>query len=214
MSWKDISKSSYQISTTKFTLPRSSHPFTIPYKGNKVVYNEGDELTHAQYPVFNTDFTQEPLGPDHFPCGYWHKNYIPPITTIYTSKLYPPLVQEVLNFTSEIIGGALNEVYSIYSYIESLTLNSSISSGILNSTHDTFDVGSDSLSFTSSISDGILDILDILYSEYTDWPPEGVTLTSSISSGTLDIAYISYLNWPEESLSLTSSITGGVHSNA
>ena len=211
MSWRDISKSSYSINTTKFTLPRSSHPFVISYQGNKVVYNEGDELTYALYPVFNTDFTQVPLGPDHFPCGYWHKNYIPPITTIYTSKLYPSLTQEILNFTSIITSGALNKVYSEYGYIESLTFNTNISGGILDSILNTYTGNPESLSFTSSINSGVL---EEVYYLYDDGIPESLSFTSSINSGILEIVLITYENWPEESLSFTSSINGGVHATA
>jgi len=212
MSWRDISKLSYSINTTKFTLPRPSHPFTIPHKGNKIVYNEGDELTYALYPVFNTDFTQEPLSPEHFPCGYWYKNYIPPITTIYTSKLYPAYNFEGLNITPSISGGLLDTTYYLFEYIENLNLYTSLLSGTLDSVYNTLDVGFEELHFNNGSIDG--GILETVYYSY-NCVPEGLTFSNGlISSGVLNITYILYNYWPEESISFISNITGGTHATA
>lgn len=212
MSWKDISKLSYQISATKFTLPRSSHPFTVRYQGNKLVYNEGDELTHAQYPIFNTDFTQEPVGIDHFPCGYWHRNYIPPITTIYTTKLYPAYNFEGLNIISIISGGILDATYYLFEYTENLIFSTTLLSGTLDSVYDTLDVGFEELYFNNGNIDS--GILDIVYYTYSCVPENLIFTNGIISNGSLIITYIAYNYWPSESISFTSNITGGTHATA
>ena len=128
MSWKDISKSSYTLSVEKFAEWTPSHPFTIPYQGPKIRYSEGDEISSVTDPVFNVEFTGVLLSGQHFPCGYWHKNYIPPQTVIYTSLLYPLEVFDYVETTNvDLVTGefrAITQTYDCgYESIETSTVN-------------------------------------------------------------------------------------------
>ena len=52
---------------------------------NKILYNEGSKITKAPAaggnPVWSTKFSGTPVTDTHVPCGYWFKDYTPPIVT-------------------------------------------------------------------------------------------------------------------------------------
>lgn len=57
---------------------------------DKLCYNEGDEIECSDSPVFDIDFTKNPITSIHKPCGYWHStptNFIPgDPPSIYSEK--------------------------------------------------------------------------------------------------------------------------------
>ena len=209
MSWKDISKSSYTVESAKFNLPRPSHPFTIPYQGPKVRYSEGDEMTSVADYRFNLDFTGVPLGQDHFPCGYWHKNYIPPFTIIYTSLLYPLEVVEAISGSVDIESGSFRLVMhstGFEDYIsESVTLDSGTFRSLLTGT-DFSDSVSDTLSMVSGVFKGVL----LSYSMEV----HSVNCDINIDSGTFRDALITYTFWPYESINYNVGMVGGTHASS
>ena len=208
MSWKDLNKSLYSISVTKFQEWVPSQPFSIIPDANKIRYSEGDEITSADNVVFNIEFTGVPLGPHHVPCGYWHKNYVPTIYEIYTSKIYPIYELDGLNISAGILGGSLDIMY--LSYIippEGINFNVEITGGIFKTVYKYYTIPSEGLNFTATITGGIF---DQIYYTYTI-PSEGINLVGNITGGILDIILIQYSNWPPEQLIFSGNITGGTH---
>ena len=109
--WKALSHSDGKFTVNKYNEWAPSHPFTIPYQGPKIRYSEVDEITDVTDPAFNIEFTGVPLADQHFPCGYWHKNYIPPQTVIYTSLLYPLEIFDYVETTNvNIVSGELRAI--------------------------------------------------------------------------------------------------------
>ena len=208
MSWKNISKSSYTIVSGKFTLP-SSQPFILEPQGQKIYYSEGDEITSVANHVFNLDFTGVPHAPSHDPCGYWHKNYVPLVYDIYTSKLYPVYHEDLCFISCDIIDGSLNKVYTMYMYPpEEVIIGSIILNGSLNDIFITYNCNPDTTIIQSSILDGTLNDIFILYS----MPPEDfIAVSSSIINGSLNEVLIVYSNWLPEQIIISSSINGGTH---
>lgn len=211
MSWKDISKSSYTVESVKFTLARPSHPFTIPYQGPKIRYSEGDEVTSVSDYRFNLDFTGEPLDDRHFPCGYWHKNYIPPFTftIIYTSLLYPLEVTDSLEIDTSIISGEFYVNFFLESYdngIESLNLEGEIIGGVFRSVLILYS-HSDYMDIDTTITAGVF---RLAIKSYT-YPTESLNLNCTIQSGVFRDTLIEYGYWPYEGLNLTTSIISGTH---
>lgn len=213
MSWKDISKSSYTVKSAKFTLVRPSHPFTIPYQGPKVVYSEGDELSSVADYRFNMDFTSELLGPSHFPCGYWHKNYIPPFTIIYTSLLYPIEVVDGLEAEINIISGVFRYVTNIYS-IALESVNTSlfdITSGIFRSIIQTYECIENLQTSTFDIFSGKFKV-----AIYTYTPPvESVSMNVfDIVAGRFRDSVINYDDaLPENIQTMLFNLIEGSHAN-
>lgn len=212
MSWKDISKSSYTLGVGKFAEWAPSPPFTIPYQGPKVRYSEGDEISSVTNPVFNVEFTGVPLSGQHFPCGYWHKNYIPPQTVIYTSLLYPLEVFDYVETTNvNIVSGefrAITQTYDCgYEIVETSTVD--LVSGKFADVY---------LSYSSyeSIETSNVNLVsgqfkDALWS-YTV-PAESVeTSTVNLVSGSFKDIFINYPYAAPESVETSSiNIVSGVH---
>lgn len=213
MSWRDISKSSYTIESGKFTIPRPSRPFTIPYQGPKVVYSEGDELSSVADYTFNIDFTGIPLGPDHFPCGYWHKNYIPPFTIVYTSLMYAvEVVESAGTDVINLISGQhrlILQVYGFEDYVE--TTNVNLVSGVFRASIIVY-------SYTESVETSNVNIVSGIFKDalwsYTI-PTESVeTSNLNLSSGMFKDAVLSYTYWPAEGVETSSvNLTSGVHND-
>ena len=214
MSWKDISKSSYTVESVKFTLP-STRPFTIPHQGPKVVYSEGDELTSVGDYRFNLDFTGIPLGPDHFPCGYWHKNYIPPITTIYTSVTYPLEVIESCIAYCELNGGNFKSILKSYSIpFESVTSSINLVDGIFKSIVSNYPYWPSEAVIPTSIT-LIEGVFKLVLHSYTYWPAEALgNCEIELDGGVFKKVLITYTYWPSESLEAAITITGGSHATA
>ena len=213
MSWKDISKSSYTIESVKFTLVRPSHPFTIPYQGPKVRYSEGDEVSSVSDYRFNLDFTGIPLDDSHFPCGYWHKNYIPPFTIIYTSCLYPlEDVESAGTYEIDLIDGIFKSVINHYTYVEDIsTVNIVLSSGEFKSPILTY-------IYEEGISTSNVDLISGVFKDAIhayNIPGEYVNTTSlDLISGIFKDAIIQYEYWPYESLETSSiNLISGVHND-
>lgn len=213
MSWKDISKSSYTLGVGKFADWAPSHPFTIPYQGPKVVYSEGDELSSAVDYTFNIDFTGNPLGPDHFPCGYWHKNYVPPFTVVYTSLMYAVEVVDGVSGTVSFIDGVFKSTTLEYTMkVESLTTSSfNIIDGIFRSVIRTY-------LYQESLQTSTFDIVSGQFKElfiYYTIPTESIETDSfDLVSGRFRDSVINYDYALPESIQ-TSSFTfiGGSHAN-
>lgn len=209
MSWKDISKSSYEFTAGKFAEWVPDRPFSLPFTANKIQYNEGDEITDANNPVFNIEFTGQANMPTHFPCGYWHKNYVPLVYVVYTSKPYPQYIDDSINISANIISGTLNEILSSFQYTESINISTSILSGILDTILESYSIDSESLNVSTTIISGRLE--NILLSYSIDF--EEISLSASIISGTLNTILISYEDWLPEGLDVSASIISGDHSN-
>ena len=212
MSWKDISKSSYTVESTKFTLARPSHPFTIPYQGPKVRYSEGDEMTSVTDYRFNLDFTGEPLDDRHFPCGYWHKNYIPPQTVIYTSLLYPLEVFDYVETTNvNIVSGefkAIIQTYDCgYEIVETSTVD--LVSGKFADVYLTYSLHESVETSNVNLVSG--QFKDALWSYIV--PAESVeTSTINLVSGYFKDIFINYPYAAPESIETSSiNIVSGVH---
>lgn len=213
MNWKDISKYSYTVESAKFTLARPSHPFTIHYQGPKVVYSEGDELSSVVDYRFNLDFTGNPLDNKHFPCGYWHKNYIPPFTIIYTSCLYPVEFGDSISSESlSVLSGYFNERVDHYGYVNDyvedcgIAVSAGVFRAVVLRTYPVESVNSTSINLTSGI------FKDVVHN-YS--PIESVNSTSiGITSGIFRDVVIEYNYWPYEGIEdLGISIVSGIHGN-
>lgn len=212
--WIKVSKSSYTVECLKFSLP-PRRPFTIPHQGPKVVYSEGDELTYAIDPVFDVGFTGIPLGPDHFPCGYWHKNYSPPEIVVYTSTLYPLEDIESANILDAyIVGGEFKETYHVYSIpVESVNvLDAYIVGGefkVVTLSYDLWPLESVNI-LDAYVTGG--EFRQILYA-YTYWPAESADILDAyITGGVFKDSLIEYTFWPAEGVNvLDAYITGGSH---
>ena len=211
MSWKDISKSSYTVESVKFTLARPRHPFTIPYQGPKIRYSEGDEVTSVSDYRFNLDFTGEPLDDRHFPCGYWHKNYIPPFTftIIYTSLLYPLEVVESINTYVDIESGEFRLVMRSTEFEDYISGTVTIESGSFRSALNGIDF-SDYINSEVGIESGVFK--DVLLS-YT-MEVHSVNCNINIDSGTFRDALITYTFWPYESINCNVGMVGGTHASS
>ena len=213
MSWKDLSKSSYIVESAKFTLARPSHPFTIPYQGPKIRYSEGDEISSVADYRFNLDFTGVPLGPDHFPCGYWHKNYIPPFTIIYTSLMYPLEVVDGVGGSVDIISGVHKLTTLSYDIgVESVdTVVFDIVSGIFRSVIITYNYQESLQTYTFDIISGQFKevICDYII------PTEAVETSSfDLVSGRFRDSVINYDDaLPESVQTSLFNIIGGSHAN-
>lgn len=224
MSWKDvpkyiyditkfaysIPKDSYKIEVDKFHIPPSSHPLTIPYQGPKVRYSEGDEINTVEDFRFDLDFTRIPLGPDHFPCGYWHKNYIPPFTIIYTSRLYPIEFQDSFNtITTYIVDGNFRDIYNRYdNYTESFK-------GVTNSlVYGTFDIKNFKYIYSENFNHSIISLLNGVFKKSL-WQYEYAEVFNHVNitiySGNFRDALIKY-SWPVEEFTHTSiTLISGTH---
>lgn len=223
MSWKDvpkyiyditkfaysIPKDSYKIEVDKFHIPPSSHPLTIPYQGPKVRYSEGDEINTVEDFRFDLDFTRIPLGPDHFPCGYWHKNYIPPFTIIYTSLLYPLEVVEAIIGSVGIESGTFRLVMHNVEFEDYISETVTLDSGSFRSLLTGVDF-SDSISDALSIESGVFK--DVLLS-YT-MEVHSINCDIDIDSGTFRDALITYTFWPYESINCNVGMVGGTHASS
>lgn len=200
--WKALSHSDGKFTASKYTEWAPSHPFTIPYQAAKVRYSEGDEITDVTDPNFNIEFTGIPLSDQHFPCGYWHKNYIPPQLAIYTSCLYPVEFIDGFNGTNievldgmfrsinvhidygdsfeglsfDIISGFLNSIVNRYSYTEGFeSLNLDVISGVFKDIIIRYNTEADIFNHTNfDIVSGIFDDVTI---KYNYWPAEGFKCT-------------------------------------
>lgn len=205
--WKKIEKSSYNLSVGKYSEWVPSHPFTIPYQGPKIRYSEGDEITDVTDPSFDIDFTGQPLSDQHFPCGYWHKNYIPPQQVIYTSLLYPVEVFESAQYDVNVIAGEFYIGFKLltYEYIESLDLNVDVISGIFKSTLLSYGYAEE-LDIGVSLNAGNFRkaILSYTYSESLDY-------TLNVNSGSFRMGIIQYTYWPHEDLDLSLTLIAGYH---
>lgn len=205
--WKKIGKSSYDLSAAKFAEWAPSHPFTIPYQGPKIRYSEGDEITDVTNPIFNIDFTWQPLSDQHFPCGYWHKNYIPPHYIIYTSLTYPVEIVESIQYDVNVIAGEFYIGFKLltYEYIESLDLNVDVISGIFKSTLLSYGYAEE-LDIGVSLNAGNFRkaISSYTYSESLDY-------TLNVNSGSFRMGIIQYTYWPHEDLDLSLTLIAGYH---
>ena len=211
--WKKIGKSSYDLSIGKFAEWAPSHPFTIPYQGPKISYSEGDEITDVTDPVFDIDFTGQPLSDQHFPCGYWYKNYIPPYQIIYTSLPYPIEFSDniegiSLNIVKGDFNGRIDHYIDIIDSVNSTGLN--VSSGNFKATvlyinsHDY--VASTALNITSGIFKAV--IHDYSITDSID------SKTMTLVSGIFKDVVINYTYWiPAKIQDLGISILGGSHAN-
>ena len=210
MSWKDISKSSYIVESAKFTLARPSHPFTIPYQGPKVRYSEGDEISSVADYRFNLDFTSDPLGPNHFPCGYWHKNYIPPFTIIYTSCPYIVEMFDGVAITNiSVISGNFRDIYQYgYSADSIISTNINLVSGNFSSIVYTYLYAEGVISNSLALNSGVFKdvIIEYSLSDYIN------SASVVVASGIFRDVVIDYTYWPNEGISNTAiSLTGGSH---
>ena len=210
MSWKDISKSSYSVESGKFTLPRPSRPFSIPYQGPKVVYSEGDELSSVADYTFNVDFTGVPLGPDHFPCGYWHKNYVPPFTIVYTSMPYIVEAGDGISSTSiSVTSGLMMSIY-LYGYASDSILSTAmeISSGVFRAIVQTY-------TYAEGIANTVISLTGGVFRDVVQEYSLGDYITGTaigVSSGIFRDVVIEYNYWPNEGIKNTAiSLTGGSH---
>lgn len=213
MSWKDLNKSSYTTLVNKFQEWVPARPFSIILDANKIRYSEGDEITSADNPVFNVDFTSQPLGNLHAPCGYWHKGYVPYSLTYYTSKPYPiDVVEELQILSSTTISARLLSPQYDYGYIQ-IGSNSLVSGAfyvdfilvILNPTIESFTIVSNTLVSGTFYLDSIIVTIDNGY--------DGVQLsTNTLVSGTFDDVVISYEYWPAEGIQINSNtLESGAH---
>lgn len=213
MSWKDISKSSYSVESVKFNLPRPSRPFSIPYQGPKVVYSEGDELVSVEDYTFNIDFTGIPLGPDHFPCGYWHKNYVPPFTVVYTSLMYAVEVVDRVSGIVNLISGSFRDLTIEYTIgVESLTTSTfNIISGIFRALIIPYSYQESLQTFTFDIISG--QFKAVIW-DYTILTESIKTNSFDLVSGRFRDAIINYDYALPESVQTSSfTIVGGSHAN-
>lgn len=205
MSWKDISKSSYTLGVGKFAEWAPSHPFTIPYQGPKVRYSEGDEISSVTNPVFNVEFTGVPLSGQHFPCGYWHKNYIPPQTVIYTSLLYPlEVVDSLTSDVFSLITGDHSKIFIFYDIgIESIsTSNFDLLNGSFSDKYIEYDNRIESIYTTE------FDLLSGIFKEvlldYDNGLESIETASFNLTYGIFRDALISYDDAEYESISTSS----------
>ena len=208
MNWKKICKSSYTLNIDKFSDWAPSHPFTIPHQGPKIKYSEGDEISSASQPVFNVEFTGQPISEQHFPCGYWHKNYIPPQQVIYTSLLYPVEIVDDLNYSVNVISGEfyIDFILIEYSYIEELSLNLSLNDGNFRSVLLSYNYF-ESLDLDINLNAG--NFRQVLLSYII--PTESLDYSLSIDSGIFRRALIEYTYWPHEDLDLSITLISGTH---
>ena len=210
--WKALSHSDGKFTVNKYNELVPSHPFTVPYQGPKIRYSEGDEISSVDDPVFNVEFTGIPLSGQHFPCGYWHKNYIPPQWVVYTSLLYP---------------------LEVCDYVETTTIN--IVAGEFRSITQTYDCGYESVeTSTVDLVSGKFSDIYLSYSSYESietsninlvsgqfkdvlWsyivPAESVeTSTVTLSSGYFKDIFINYQYAAPESVETSSiNIVSGIH---
>lgn len=209
--WKKIGKSSYNLSVRKYPEWVPSHPFTIPYQGPKVRYSEGDEITDVTDPGFDIDFTGRPLSDQHFPCGYWHKNYIPPQQVIYTSLLYPvEVVDKLETYEFILIEGSHSKISLTYNMgIESIeSTNFDLISGDFADKYLAYTMDVEGIeTSTFDISSGNLKTVKLYY----DIGLESIeTSTFNLSSGVFRDALITYADAEYESIqSVTFNLVSG-----
>lgn len=211
MSWKDISKSSYTIESGKFTLPRPANPFALDLQGQKIFYSEGDEITSIADYRFNLDFTGVPYSPEHDPCGYWHKNYVPPFTVIYTSRPYPIEFQD--NFKSlyvDIIAGDFRDIYIRYdTYSENFKCDTN------SLVYGTLDIKNHRYIYSENFNHTIISIFSGVFKKSL-WRHEYAEVFNHVNiaiySGNFRDALIKY-SWPVEEFTHTSiTLISGTHS--
>ena len=221
MSWKDVPKLSYSSYIAKFTIPsypkviiekfaewEPSHPFIIPYQGPKIRYSEGDEITSVADPVFNVEFTGVPLSGQHFPCGYWHKNYIPPQVVIYTSLLYPVEVYDGMGFGVAAIEGTFRSIIQSYDYgYESASFEVSMIAGTFRSQINYYTIPPESINYSLNIISGVF--RDVIWNYVVS--PESTSYNVSAISGTFRDVMITYDLWPAESTTFNVTLISGYH---
>lgn len=201
--WKKIDKSSYNLSVGKYSDWAPSHPFIIPYQGPKIRYSEGDELSSVADPVFNVEFTGAPLSGQHFPCGYWHKNYIPPQTIVYTSCIYP------LEFTDSFKGTDITILEGLFKTInvhvdyedafECLSID--VVNGVFQSRVWRYAYSESFKCLTLDIISGSFVDIVVKY----EIPEESFKhIDFDIVSGVFDDITIRYIYWPSEGFECTS----------
>ena len=215
MSWKDISKSSYSLSIEKYGEWAPSHPFALRYQGNRVQYSEGDEISSANDYRFNVDFTGVPLGPSHFPCAYWHRNYIPPIETVFTSLTYPLEVVDRCTCNCILMSGEFRRILLSYSIpYESVNSTINLTGGDFRSIVTSYTYWpSESLTSTGIILTG--GEFKLVVYTYTYWPAESLgNCVISLNGGEFKDVLIDYTYWPSEALTPAISLTGGSHATA
>jgi hypothetical protein len=213
MGWKDISKSSYIVNVEKYQDWIPSRKFSIQYQGPKVQYNEGDEISSVLDYRFNIDFTGAPLRENHFPCGYWHKNYIPPITTIFTSLLYPLEVVDGVSGSVSVISGVFKDIARAYTIETESTTSTSFDliSGLFKTLIRTY-------SYQESLQISTFDLISGQFKEtirdYTI-PTESIETDSfDLISGRFRDAIINYdTGLPESVQTLSFTVIGGSHAN-
>lgn len=77
---------------------------------NKIYYSEGDRITSAYNPIFTYINTDPTIPGAHDPCGYWHRNWVPAVTTYYTSKPYPiQCIEDLYADNMELLEGRFSE---------------------------------------------------------------------------------------------------------
>lgn len=201
--WKALSHSDGKFTVGKYSDWAPSHPFTIPYQGPKVRYSEGDEISSVADPVFNIEFTGIPLSGQHFPCGYWHKNYIPPQGIIYTSCIYPlEFTDSFKGINIQVLDGVFKSINIHIDYVDSFqSLNFDLVSGILNSIVRRY-------SYTESFEGLSLDMLSGIFRDVVirhALPPESFNHTNfDLVSGIFNDVTIRYNYWPAEGFECTS----------
>ena len=206
--WKALSHSDGKFTVGKYSDWAPSHPFTIPYRGPKVRYSEGDEISSVADPVFNIEFTGNPLSGQHFPCGYWHKNYIPPQGIIYTSLLYPVEVYDGMSFDINVIGGTFRDIVQSYNYgYESASFEVSMIAGTFRSQINYYTTPPESVNYSLNIISGVF--RDAIWDYIV--PPESTSYNISAISGTFRDAMITYDLWPAESTTLNVTLISGYH---
>lgn len=209
-SWKDISKTSYNLNIAKFTISTPPHKFKISLQAAKLSYNEGDEISNADNPVFNLDFTGIPISTTHSPCGYWYKSYLPGSISYITSSMYPVYVDEgPILLEATLISGNFTRVMIYYSLKETFTLNAELLSGEFRKVLRTYpNAEPETYTLSAAILSGEFRDIHIPYSSFSTGP-EVFTLSASIESGDLDTILLTYTYAEPEIFTLNAYIEGG-----
>jgi len=178
----------------------------------KASYNEGDKIATAVNPVWSSDHSGIPITDGHNPCGYWFKDYSPPVIVYYTSKLYPiVIIEDIESYPATILFGELRALRHTYEYIEELeSYSATVTTGELRALLKYYTDGEieELESYSATIQSGEL---RALLNYYTDGEIEELeSYSATIQSGSLEDVLIHYENGVIEELeSYSATITGG-----
>ena len=189
-------------------------PWEFSKSGADNRYNEGNLVATSANAVWSLERTGIPVTPDHNPCGYWLKGYVP--NTVVTSKPYPVILLpedlEIKDF--DVIAGVFRQYLRGYSLQEDLEIKDfDVTAGVFRAAIIEYSLQEDLEIKDFDLTAGVFRAAII---EYSNGVSEDLEIKDfDVTAGVFRVGLISYSNGISEDLEIKDfDVTGGTHATA